>query len=385
VTSQNTTSADAALAALPEAFRHPHVTAFTIEPHPWRQGAFQAKYQYQPFDGTEDRPERPDGLYGTDLTSEQYEGISDLYNAMLASWAGAQFTAAVRDYLTDADTAWKAWTTAEQALAEAYAAFDGLADGAWRSGRLALHDLQDTLLKAAGDFDGAAGGLARLQESHWNDMRKSIGEITGFDLATSYDDVAATMGISTKGWQIGDAEDYRYSWSTRTLTHRTKETVAEQNERLDRAAKDISAAGEGVLELVGGIRGELAAVRAERDAAAEDHRAELAAAHAERQAAVETAEGRRADYESAVAQWHNADALLAEARQALESDDLHADCAWVADLEAQKDLTKAAWATHDAAAADAKDFRLQRNVILVCGSVIVAVLVVALVVIGSGS
>ncbi|WP_335992339.1 hypothetical protein [Glycomyces sp. MUSA5-2] len=360
-----------ALAALPESFRHPHVTRFTIEPHPYRPGAHRAAYAFTPFTGTEPRPERPEGLY--DLDGALYEGVSDLYNAMLASWAGAQFTAAARDYLTDADTAWQTWTSTEQALTAVYGAFDGLADGTWRASRMALHDLQDTLLGAAADFDGAAGGLARLQEHHWDDMRRSIGEVTGFDLATHYQDVAATAGISTEGWQIGDVEDYRYSWSTRTLTARTKETVAEQNERLDRAAKDISAAGEGVLALVDGIRGELETVRGERDIARE----ELVTQLGNFTAAARQLDQRTADLAAAGAEIER----LQEKCDGL-ADDV-ADRAFERDLakkqlkestEASDALLEATANGRDNALDDLAQLRTQRTVILVCAAVLVIAL-----------
>lgn len=70
------------------------------------------------------------------------------------------------------------------------------------------------------------------------------------------------------------------------------------------------------------------------------------------------------------------DAALAR----LDSEEIHEGC--TADLEKQKDLTAAAWAAHDAAAADARDLRAQRAAILAFGSVLVFVLVMAIVVVG---
>jgi hypothetical protein len=221
---------DQALAALPDPFRHPHVTRFTIDPHTMGRGTFQAKYEFKSFDGTEDRPERPDGLYDHDLTSVQRKAIIDLYNAMLGAWARAKFTTAVREHLADADAAWQTWTTTEQALTAAYGAFDGLADGNWRATRMALTDLQNTALDAAADFDRAAGAIARLQQDHWHDMWDSMGEWNGDAATTNYDRVAIDLGISTDDWRIGDADAYT-GW-TSPLTDRTQKTVAEQNRDL---------------------------------------------------------------------------------------------------------------------------------------------------------
>lgn len=375
MTSQKTTATGSALDALPEALRHPHVTRFTIEPHPYRPGSHRTQCEYKPFTGTEARPERPAALYELDLTAVQYDGVVDLYDAMLASWAGAQFTDAAQVLLGLADTAWKAWTAADQALTEAYAAFDGLADGTWRASRMALHDLQDTLLKAAADFDDAAAGLARLQESHWDDLRKSIGEITGYDLAASYHDVATKLGISTKGWQIGDVEDYRYSWSTRTLTSRTQTTVAEQNERLNRAAKDISDAGEGVLGLVDGIRAELDTVRAERDQAVANYRAQI-------DRMLETIDGLADDLTERALERDEAEHERDEAITKLESEDPHTDCAWIEDLEAAKASITTTTKERNEAREAARLLRTQRTIILAGGSVIVLALVLAVIVVG---
>jgi hypothetical protein len=372
MTSTNLTAAEAGdLTALPEAFRHPHVTRFIIEPSPYRPDAYQAKYEFKPFVGTEPRPERPNGVYHTDLTSVQCEGVIDLYNAMLGAWSRAGFTAAVRDHLTDADTAWKAWTAADKALAEAYTAFDGLADGTWRSDRMALHDLQDAMLKAAEGFDSAAGALARLQETHWHDMWHSMGEWASDAETTSYDDVATEMGISTDGWRIGDASDYT-SW-TRPLTGRTQKTVAEQNERLDRAAADISSAGEGVLELVGGIRAELETVRAERDQAAAAHRAETERMQERLDGLADDASDRASERDIALRERDHA-------RAELDDDKRHADCAWTADLEAAKASIDKTAAERDAARTEAAGLRTQRVVILVCAGVVIVVLALAAVI-----
>jgi hypothetical protein len=371
MTSQNTTATGSALDALPEALRHPHVTRFTIEPYALRPGTFQAKYEYKPFTGTEPRPERPAALY--DLESVEYEAVSDLYNALLGAWARAGFTAAVREHLVDADAAWKAWTTADQALAEAYAAFDGLADGTWRSDRMALHDLQDAALKAAAEFDSAAGALARLQEDHWHDMWNSMGEMDGDAQTTRYEDVATKMGISTDGWQISDADTYKYSWS-RPLTGRTQKTVAEQNERLDRAAKGITEAGDGVLELVGGMRTELETIRAERDAAAAAHRAET-----------ERMQEKIGDLADDVKdRAYERDIALREKKEAIafaDSDAVHEMC--VADIEdlktkwqTAKQAAQTATTERDKAREEASNLRTQRTVIAVTAAVIIVVLVI---------
>ncbi|PRY53508.1 hypothetical protein [Glycomyces artemisiae] len=92
------------------------------------------------------------------------------------------------------------------------------------------------------------------------------------------------------------------------------------------------------------------------------------------------------DYKAAVAQWHNADALLDEARADLAAERKHTDCATVDDLERTKaDLATAETARGKALAA-AGNLRLQRTVIIACASAIVLVLVIALVVTGgSGS
>lgn len=370
MTSQNTTATGSALDDLPEALRHPHVTRFTIEPHPYRPSSHQVKYEYKPFTGTEDRPERPAGLYDLDLTPVQYEAVTDLYNALLGAWSRAGFTAAVRDYLPDADAAWQTWTATEQALTEAYGAFDGLTDGKWKAGRMALTDLQNTLLKAAADFDSAAAALARLQEAHWHDMWKSMGEWNGDAQTTNYHDIATEMGISTDGWQISDADTYKSSW-TPPLTSRTQKTVAEQTQRLDRAAKDITDAGDGVLQLVDGIRTELDTVRAERDQAAAAHRAETERMQERIGDLTDDVKDRAYERDIAVRQRD-------EARAELADDAKHADCAWVADLEAAKAASTKATAERDQARKDLKDaneklqsLRRQRIVFFVIDTVLV--------------
>ncbi|QSB07204.1 hypothetical protein [Natronoglycomyces albus] len=65
------------------------------------------------------------------------------------------------------------------------------------------------------------------------------------------------------------------------------------------------------------------------------------------------------------------DAALAR----LDSMEIHEGC--TADLEAQKDLTQEAWATHDAASAAAKAFKRQRNLVIACAAVIIIALTLA--------
>jgi regulator of replication initiation timing len=107
------------------------------------------------------------------------------------------------------------------------------------------------------------------------------------------------------------------------------------------------------------LHAELQAVRAERDRAVRE------ATHLR-----EGNEALRDDLIDRAVERNDAERQLAEALVKLDDvNELHADCATVADLEAQKDLTKAA-------AADAKTLRTQRN-ILAAVAVIIAVLAVA--------
>lgn len=62
------------------------------------------------------------------------------------------------------------------------------------------------------------------------------------------------------------------------------------------------------------------------------------------------------------------DAALAR----LDSEEIHDGC--TADLETQKDLTKAAWDAHDATDSDAKGLRTQRTVIIATAAAIIVVL-----------
>jgi hypothetical protein len=150
-----------------------------------------------------------------------------------------------------------------------------------------------------------------------------------------------------------DAKEAPRNW-VHNLVRQQQRTLAQTlAARVDvTAGHDGDEPGAALVALVDAIRAELSTVRAERDVA------------------TEAAASYRADYEMAVAQWHNADALLVEARQDLATEQEHPECATVADLEAQKDLTKFA-------SADAKALRTQRNIIAVTAAVIIVVLVIA--------
>lgn len=79
----------------------------------------------------------------------------------------------------------------------------------------------------------------------------------------------------------------------------------------------------------------------------------------------------RDNYMLAAQQLKEAEGQRDEARAALADEDtLHADCAWIDDLEAQKELTKTA-------TADASRFRTQRNVITAVAAIVIIAAIIA--------
>jgi hypothetical protein len=221
---------------------------------------------------------------------------------------------------------------------------------AWNQYDRALASLDEAWARvrtcASADLTEALLALAAAQEVAWN---------AASDLHPNYGDRFAR----STGYARPDPEDWMRSL-IRSQEKALSDLLAARGAAVD------GKSDEAVRTAFDALHTELQTVRAERDQAVRE--------------AVELREGNEALRDDLIERIHernDAERKLAEALAKLDTDELHADCAWIKDLEAAKASVITTATERDTARKEVRMLRAQRTVIIAAAAVIIVVLVIA--------
>lgn len=203
-------------------YHHPH---FISAEH----GEWVTLYWFREFTGLEPEPEAPESAWDDDsLTWEDRRLLRCEYEGARCMWSKARFRRDAGPAIKSAVPVWQAYLQARSAMDAAFAAFWETGDNQWRAQILRLGDAHQQALRAAGDWDRVADGLARMRDEHL----RYVGE--GNELGLN--DVGAAIGIDTTGWHI----DYWYYGKERHgdgLVKEIREVIGEHERRLREVAE----------------------------------------------------------------------------------------------------------------------------------------------------
>lgn len=138
-------------------YNHPHFAEVIAHP----DGGIS--WYFKPFTGYEPRPQRLAGLWHQqDLTHEAKQFLDDQYAAATKRWDKANLTTRLTSAVSEATTAWRAFSAARRVMDEAFANLAQTDDSNWRSAVFQLVTAQTQALEAATAWDAEASGIVEL-------------------------------------------------------------------------------------------------------------------------------------------------------------------------------------------------------------------------------